>query len=187
VHQERSAAQNAPNTDVPKGSQKRMEQIPEKIVEETWEEVAQFDQAKIEKEMEKLSKEQADLLAFVFEFTKGMDQSVAELAIYLYFTIYRMFRKAQGKKINAIPANEIMERYESHESLLETLEEQEDLSLEQTASAMIAVQPHVMEYLTETIFDADEDEDLPEISDEDKGTLFLVLTTMVDLLNRATN
>ncbi len=56
-----------------------MKTIPERIVEETWQEVAGFSPDKAQKEMMKIGNSQPELLAFVVESSKEMSREVSEL------------------------------------------------------------------------------------------------------------
>jgi deoxyribodipyrimidine photolyase len=114
-----------------------MEPIPEKIVEKTWQEVAGFSPLKANKEMMKIGNNQPELLAFMTELTKEMDQEVKELGIYMFFVVYRMFQKAKGK-IKKISSEEITECYEYNESLMERLEEAHEKFLDRAASIQIS-------------------------------------------------
>jgi hypothetical protein len=163
-----------------------MKPIPEEVVERTGREVAQFTPGQIKKEILRLSRGQQDLLGFVLELTKNMDKSVNELAVYMFFTIFRMFQKAYGRRIKPISSAQIVGCYEANESLMERLEGAHEKFLDRIAHIQIAGQPHVMRYVVETLVEADEDEDLGELTEEDKGFLFLVLKTVVELLSKAT-
>ena len=73
-----------------------MEPIPIELVEETWQEVARFDPDIAGKEMMKAGDSQPELLTFMVEFTQDLNQEVQELAIYMFFVVYRMFQKRTG-------------------------------------------------------------------------------------------
>jgi hypothetical protein len=75
--------------------------------------------------------------------------------------------------------------YEANENLMERVEGAHEKFLDRIAGIQIAEQPHVMKYVVEALVEADEDEDLEELTEEDKGLLFLVLKTVVELLSKA--
>ena len=162
-----------------------MEPIPEEVVERTWREVAQFIPGQIRKENAKLGRHQRDLLGFVLELTGDMGKPVKELAVYMFFTVFRMFQKAYGKKIKPISSSQIIECYEANEGLMGRLEGAHDKFLDRIVSIQIADQPHVMKYVVEALVEADENEDLTELTEKDKGFLFLLLKTVIDVLNKA--
>ncbi|MBU0698771.1 MAG: hypothetical protein KKE59_05025, partial [Proteobacteria bacterium] len=158
----------------------------EELVEETWQEVALFSAARAGKEMTKVGKNQADLLAFIFEFTEDLDQQVKELALYMFFVIYRTFQKGYGKKIKRITADQIIECYEDNEKLVESLETAHDRFYDRIARVQVSAQPYVLKYVVDTLFEAPEDEDPVYLTEEDTGFLFLLLKTVIDLLNKET-
>jgi len=161
-----------------------MEPIPEELVEETWQEAAAFTNARADKEMTKVAKSQPDLLAFILEFTEELDEEVQGLAIYLFFVVYRMFQKSSGKKIRKISAEEIIECYEDNESFIYSLEGVHEKFLDRIARSELSRQPDVMKYVTETLIEAPEEEDPVTLTEEDVGSLFLLLKTAVDLLDK---
>jgi hypothetical protein len=160
-----------------------MEPIPEIIVEKTWQEVAGFNPLKANKEMMKIGNSQPELLAFIMELTREMDQEVRELGIYIFFVIYRMFQKAKGK-IKRISAKEISEFYEYNETLMEKLEEAHEKFFDRAVSIQISRQPYVVKYLVDTLMEEEEDEGDLTLTEEQKGFLFLLLKTVIDVLDQ---
>jgi hypothetical protein len=160
-----------------------MELIPEEIVEKTWQEVAGFSPIRANKEMVKIGSNQPDLLAFMTELTKEMDQEVKELGIYIFFVVYRMFQKIQGK-IKRIPSEEIIECHEHNENLMGRLEGAHEKFLDRAASIQMSKQPYVMKYVVDALMEEEEGEDAIELTDEDKGFLFLLLKTVIDVLDQ---
>ncbi len=161
-----------------------MQIISEALVEETWEEVAGFSPPHGQNEMSKLGQEQPEILSFLVEFTKDLKQDVQELAIYIFFVVYRIFEKSSGKKIRKISADEIIECFESNEKLMEKLEGTHDKFLERITRTQILTQPYVMKYVVDTLMEAPEEEDPIHLTEEDTGYLFLLLKTVIDLLDK---
>ncbi len=159
-----------------------MELIPEELVEKTWQEFADFSPVRAQKETIKVSKNQPYLLSFMMEFTQDLDLEVRELAIYMFYVVCRMFQKSSEKKIKRISPEEIINCYEKNEHLMETLEGAHDKFLERIAEVQLAGQPYVMKYVVETIME-DSGEDPVELTEEDIGYLFLLLKTVVDVLD----
>ena len=164
-----------------------MKPIPEEIVEKTWREVAQFTPAQIKKEISKVGREQGDLLSFVLESTADTSGNSHELAVYLFFTVFQMFQKVHGKGIAPISSEEVVVCYEANEDLMERLEGAHEKFFDRIAEIQVAEQPHVMKYVVEALVEEEEDDDdLKDLTEEDKGLLFLVLKTVVELLSKAT-
>jgi len=160
-----------------------MELIPEELVEETWQEVAGFSPSRAQKEMEKLGKKQPDLLSFMLVFTEDLNPEVKDLAIYMFFVVYRIFEKSSKKEIRKIPGKEVEKCYESNEKLVEKTEGIHERFLERIAKTQVLKQPHVMAYVLTTLMEPDE-EDPIELTPDDIGYLFLLFKTVIDLLDR---
>jgi hypothetical protein len=161
-----------------------MGQVPEATVEKTWQEVAGFRPESAKKEMMKIGNSQPELLAFVTESSQEMRQEVRELAIYMFLVVYRMFQGAQGK-IKKISSEEIINCYEHNEGLMERLEGAHETFLDRVASAQTSRQPYVVKYVVDALREEDEGEDAVELTEEQKGFLFLLLKTVIDVLDRS--
>ena len=97
-----------------------------------------------------------------------------------------MFQKVHGRGIAPVSSEEVVACYEVNEDLMERLEGAHEKFLDRIAGIQIAEQPHVMKYVVEALVEEEEeDEDLEDLTEEDKGLLFLVLKTVVELLNKA--
>jgi hypothetical protein len=160
-----------------------MELIPEEIVEKTWQEVAGFSPIRANKEIMEIGNDQPELLAFVTASIEEMGQEVRELGIYMFFVVSRMFQKAQGK-IKRISSEEIIKCHELNESFMERLEGAHEKFLDRAASIQISKQPHVMKYVIDALMESEEGEDAVQLTDEHKGFLFLLLKTVIDVLDQ---
>jgi hypothetical protein len=161
-----------------------MEVIPQELVEKIQQEVSDFTPGRAKKEMTKLGEHQPELLSFMLEFTQDLDQEVHELAIYMFFVVCRVFEKASAKKIEKISSQQIIKCFESNEELLESLEGAHEKFLERITRARILTQPYVIKYVADTLFEAPEQEDPIELSDDNIGYLFLLFKTVIDVLNQ---
>ena len=162
-----------------------MKVIQEEIVKETWEEIAGFSPNRAKKEMTRLGEQQPELLSFMMKFTQDLDQEVQGLAIYMFFMVCRMFEKASAEKIKKIPPEQIIKCFESNENLMRSLEGTHEKLLERITETRFLAQPYVMKYVVDTLFEAPEDEDPIELTEEDIGYLFLLFKTVIDVLDQA--
>ena len=160
-----------------------MEPISEKFVEKTWQEIAGFSTNRAIKEMQKIGKNQPDLLAFLMALIEDMDPEVRELAIYIAFVVYRIFEGSQNK-LKKITSKGIMDCYEYNEDLMGRLEGAHEKFIDRIARIQISKQPYVMKYVVDALIEESEEGDGVELTDEDKGFLFLLLKTVVDLLDK---
>ena len=161
-----------------------MKPISEVMVEKTRKEFVNLSPEQAEKETEKISRDQPNLLAFMIEFTQELSQEVKELAIFLFYVLYRMFEKSSKSKISKISAEQIINCYEKNEHLIQSLEGVHEKFLERIAGVQLSGQPYIMKYVLESLIEAPEDEEPMSLAEEDIGYLFLLLKTVVDLLDQ---
>jgi hypothetical protein len=67
---------------------------------------------------------------------------------------------------------------------MESLEGAHEKFLDRIANVQIADQPYAMKYVAEIIVETNEDEDLRELTKEDKSFSFSLLKTVEDVLNK---
>ena len=123
-------------------------------------------------------------MAFMMEFTQELSQEVKELSIFLFNVLYRMFEKSSKTKINKISAEEIINCYEKNERLIQSLQGVHEKFLERIAGVQLSGQPYIMKYVVESLIEAPGDEEPMNLTEEDIGYLFLLLKTVVDLLDQ---
>ena len=164
-----------------------MEPLSEELVDETWEGFAGYTDEQSYEEAQVVGKNQPEILAFIMEMTEDLDQEIKELAIYMFFVIHRMFQNAYGKKIGKVSSDEIIQSYEDNEKLMESLGGAHEKFFERIARVQMSSQPYVIRYIVETLFEADQEEDSVILGEEDMGYLFLLMKTVVDVLNRKTD
>lgn len=165
-----------------------MEPLSEKLVEKTWQEIAHYDSGRATKEMMEFGQIQPDLLSFILEFTEDLSEQAGELAVYVLFVIYHMFRKGYGKEIQPVTPEEIIECYEENERLMEKLEKAQDEFFNRVAEVQLSPQPYVIRYVVDSLTEEpEEDDDSEPMSEEDVGFLFMLLKTVIDVLNLKTN
>ncbi len=160
-----------------------MEPLQEELVEETWQEVAGLSMEEGSEAMIRLAKNQPELMAFIVELTSNLEQEVKELAIYLFFVVYRMFEKGYGDSISNISSKEIINGYEENEKLMTSMEFSHKKFYDRIASVQISTQPNVMRYIVEALFESPEEDDPVNLSESDSGLLFLLLKNVSDVLS----
>jgi hypothetical protein len=133
--------------------------------------------------MTKISNNQPEFLAFVMESAAEMSQEVKELAIYMFLVVYRMFQKSHGN-IKKISSEEIIECYQNNEGLMGRLEGADERFLDRIAGLQTSKQPHVVNYIVDALMEEDEGEDAVQLTEEQKGFLYLLLKTVIDVLDQ---
>jgi hypothetical protein len=95
-----------------------------------------------------------------------------------------MFQEAHGK-IKKISSEEIIECYQNNEGLMERLEGAHERILDRIASLQTSRQPHVVNYVIDALMEEeDEGKDAVRLTDEQKGFLFLLLKSVIDVLDQ---
>jgi len=163
-----------------------MKPIAEEIVDNALEEIESYSDDRLDDEMAKLGEVQPDLLSFIVEFTQDLDEQVMEYAFYLFFAVYHIFTRGYGKKIKRITVDEIIACFEENQKLLESMEFAHNRFYERIAEVQISPQPYVIMFVVDALMESPDEEDEEELSDEDVGYLFLLLKTVIDVLNKKT-
>lgn len=163
-----------------------MEPIAESLVAQTWQEVADYSPDHATSEMKKIGEHQPELLGFMIEFTHDLDPLAIDMGIYLFFVVYRIFEKGYDSPMPQITADEIIECYEANAELMESLESAHYRFLERAAEVQLKSQPYIIKYVIDAFYEVPEEEDVDALSDEDIGYLFLLLKTVIDVLNKKT-
>jgi hypothetical protein len=156
------------------------------LVKETWQEPENWGASKIQNEHAKLAKEQIDLEAFVFANFKNADKDIREVALWMFFMVYRMYRKAYGKPIPRIKSKSIISKHNSNIKIFESLVTAHDIMLERIAETHFTSQPEVWRYVTEALLENDENDDV-ELKEDAIGEIFLLFKTIIELLDEITN
>jgi len=126
------------------------------------------------------------LKAFIIEFSQDLDQEAKELAMYMFFVVFRMFQKSSHKKIKRISPEKIIEYYEKNENFIQSLEGVHEKFFERIARVQLSEQPYVLKYVTETLMEVPYEEDPILLTEEDAGFVFILLKTVVDVLHKHT-
>jgi len=156
------------------------------IVEAAWRDTARLSDARGRSEMERLGREQPDLLAYVLGATEDLSPPVHALGAYIFMVIWQAFRRSTVRRLPRVKAAAIEAALEKNEAGFAKLEHADAKFLERAADIRASLQPHVFRYMVETIVEAPDDtEDPVALTAHESGTLFLVLTTAIDVFHEA--
>ncbi len=154
-------------------------------VEATWRRIGAFTEAQARRETEHVGREQPDLLAFVVAFTQELSPAAHELGVYLFHVVLAIFRTAAGHRVPRVKAGAIERQWSKNSEELQRVEGAHERFLERAALQQVSGEPEVMRYVVEAVMEAGDDpEDPVELTEEDQGMLFLVLKTVVDVLQQ---
>ncbi len=164
-----------------------MEPIPEELVDEIRNQMAGLSEDAAYEESIEVSKQQPEILSFIVELTEDLDEDFRGFAFYMFFVIYRVFENGYGKKIDPVASVELIKFLEDNEKLMESLEGTNEEFFENVAKVQMSSQPYIIRYVVETLFDEFQDENSIFLGEEDIGYLFLIMKTIIDVLNKMTD
>ena len=87
----------------------------------------------------------------------------------------------RSKKISS---EEIIECYQNNEVLMEKLEGTHQRFLDRIAYVLASKQPYVMKYVADSVTEEDEGKDAVTLTNEQKGFLYPLLKSVVDVLDQ---
>ena len=155
--------------------------VPEEVVEAAWLEIGGLSEHQARLHMQRLSRRQPALLAFVTAFTEDLSEDGAELGIYMFVTIVHMFEMHFGKRLQNVGPKRIDSIHQENVNMLDRLIGADERWFERVAITQSKKQPWVWKYVVECLFEPD-DEEL-DLSEEDQGSLAITMKTVIDALN----
>jgi hypothetical protein len=154
--------------------------VPEQVVEAAWLEIGELSEDQARLHMQRLSRKQPALLAFVTAFSEDLSKDAAELGIYMFVAIVHMFEMHFGKRLQNVGPKRIDSIYQENEDMLDRLTGADERLLERAAITQSEKQPWVWKYVVECLFEPDEELNL---SEEDQGSLAIIMKTVIDALH----
>jgi len=155
--------------------------VPEQVVEAAWLEIGDLPEDQASLLMQRLSRRQPALLAFVTASSEDMSKDGAELAIFTFVVILHMFEKHFGGRLQNVGFERVESTHERNLKMLEGLIGVDERWLERIAANQGEKQPWVWKYAVECLFESD-DQDL-KLSEEDQGELAIIMKTVIDALD----
>jgi hypothetical protein len=155
--------------------------VPEEVVEAGLREIGGFSDHQARLHIQRLARSQPALLAFVTTFSEDLSGDAAELAIYMFGAIVQMFEMHFGKRLQNVGPKRIESIHEENMKVLDRLIGADERWLERAAVAQSEKQPWVWKHVAECLFEPDDPE--LNISEEDQGSLALIMMTVIDALD----
>ena len=155
--------------------------VPEQVVEAACLEIGGLSDDQARLHMQRLSRRQPALLAFVTAFSEDLTKDGAELGIYMFVAIVHMFEMHFGKRLQNVGPKRIESMHEENVKILNRLSVAHERWLERTAVAQSEKQPWVWKYVVECLFEPDDPE--LNLSEENQGSLAIIMRTVIDALD----
>ncbi len=163
-----------------------MREIDESVIQATCAEIERLKPSRIPVEMARASREQPELVGFIMGSTEGMAPGVGELAGFIFFVIWRAFRRETKGALPPITSDAIQEALDRNERELARLDDLDPALVETVTFHQLTSQPALFRYMLETIAGAEEEPDQPlTIPPEDKAGVMILLITAIDVLDQA--
>jgi hypothetical protein len=158
--------------------------ISSEIVEQTWQEMNTLSAAKISSLINKLTKEQPIVLAYLLAVGDDIfNQDERELLLYLGVVVWKMM--SQGDRpLPKVTEEQLDEIEEKNIKMLEYLEGEPDTDFIETVAMIVNdyKQQEVLKYVVEALMEETEEDAL--ITDENKGIMMIYLKTVIDCFDR---
>ena len=165
-----------------------MECITQDTVDRTWQTIAEMDPKNAADAMYDFSEAQPHLLGFVMAFAEDLDTGASELCTYMLYVVYQMFVNSSSKTIPTITDSQVEAQYKATCELLDSLHDVEDDPSDEDIEMEVQNQPYVYRYVTEALLEEDDDpNDQMEVSEEEFGEIFMMMKTVIDAVDSATN
>lgn len=161
-----------------------MQPITSEIVDKTWMEMSEMEVDGALKIINKMKKEQIELLIFLLSAGDDLENDEQrELMVYLGVVIWRIM-SAGKKKTPGIPHDLIGAKYDTNIQMLEYLADEPEKDFYKTTEMIIQNyhQPEVLRYVVETLSeDATEDK---IVNNDNIGQFFICLKTVIDCFDQ---
>jgi hypothetical protein len=155
--------------------------VPEQVVDAACLEIGGLSEDQGRLHMQRLSRRQPALLAFVTTFSEDLSKDGAELGIYMFVAIVHMFEMHFGKRLQNAGPKRIESTHEKNLKMLDRLTGAHERWLEGAAVAQSEKQPWVWKYVVECLFEPDDPK--LNLSEEDQGSLAIIMRTVIDVLD----
>jgi hypothetical protein len=133
----------------------------------------------LEQEFEELFENHSELCQFVMDLTSESRQQVQEIVLFLTYMTYRAIVEEGGIIEPATPET-ITAAYRESETWMDHMSRIQESNIESLSFTDVGEQPHLLGFVVSEINEATEDR--MQASDEEKGTMFLVMKTVITVM-----
>jgi hypothetical protein len=154
--------------------------ITDEILEVSAEEVANYSDDQARSEMERISKLQPALLAYIMASTEDLTTDAQEIALYVFVVIHKAFENQFGARLQNAGMKQVEQICDANDEALEKMVGNDD-DIMNAAMLYAQKQPTLFGYITEWLMEPEEDE--VEISDDDQSAVTMILKNAIDVLD----
>ena len=114
-----------------------------------------------------------------------MGGEVRELAIYMFLVVCTDVSKGLWEDQKRFLLRRLSSAMNRMMVIMERLEGADEKFLDRITSVQTSRQPYVVKYVVDALMEDDEGEDAVALTEEPKGFLFLLLKTVIDVLDES--
>ena len=155
--------------------------IRRETIEKVTEDVAACSDETLEQEFEGFFASHSDVCQFVIDLTAESCQEVQELVLFLTFMVHKAVVQ-EGGNMQPAPPETITADYRESEEWMERMSRIQESEIESLSFTQVGEEPHLLGLVVSEIDDAVEDG--MQLDEEEKGTIFLVMKTVITSLTR---
>ena len=165
-----------------------MKCITQETVETTWQNIAEMEPEDAGEAMFHFSEAQPNLLGFVMAFTEDLNDDASELCTYMLYVVYQMFVNASKSDIPMVTEEQMEAQYNATCELLDKIHDADGDPEKAGVGQNLENQPHVYQYVSETLLEDNEDPDEKmDISEDEVGEIFMMMKCIIDVVDSVTN
>lgn len=161
--------------------------IENETVESVWQQVAGYDAEQASQGMDELRDSQAELIEYVLVTLDGMGEETLEIAIYVMYVVCSIFERANNGKLKQVTNDEILAVHQSNQQLRLTPKPSARTFHEKYGTLEQIRQPYVTTYVIDALVGDEEGEDAVELTPNQTGSAYLILRTVIDVLDMTLN
>lgn len=137
--------------------------------------------------MQEFTEEQPALFGYVMTMGESLGQDSRETALFISLVVWRAFQIATGQPVPTIEEDDLIACDDRNTEVLVGLDGKPDEEFLLTGLKEGSRQPWLMQYVVTSIMEPPETEDDPVIPEDETGMLYIILKTVIDALDNATD
>jgi hypothetical protein len=159
--------------------------LSKELVQKTQHQLSLLSDEHARKEIKKIGKKQPHLFSFIEKLIKDLDDHLTEAFIKILLAVYTVYSKGR-RRIHQISEEELSSYYLANVNLFKSMETAHRRFFEKRIKTMISVQPYLLEYVLDALNETIVIKPGSDKHQEDCGYLYLLIKTIIDVLEEKT-
>ena len=160
--------------------------VSNECVEEAFTTINHYSDEEMHREFERFFLGQPALCDFVMELTSESGQIIQGLTLFMSYIVLKATELSVDGNLDVVVPTSVEQAYRESEAWIEKMTQVVETELGSAMASMAPeeLEPHLLEYVVSTLNDPLEDG--TELTDEQKGEVFLALKTVIASVSRST-